>query len=704
MRGHWLLACLVALWHASEAHRHTGNWSTRRNETGGNSTHHAHGHDIFTHLPENGTEFRRLARRFNRTRKEMKRIITEDPGFHVTLQWIGNPAEEPSAFYVCEGAEPMPAAEVEALNSASAAATAEAGWVPADAFALHSRPGANLVIYLDFTGHVVSGTQWNYGSGIATFIAPPYDTDGDNTTFSDTERQNIIAIWRQVAEDYIPWNIDVTTEYVGGNEDFITRSSGSDAFYGTRAVIMGGDSATIRMAICSASGGGCAGVAYLGVFGNVGTWNQPAWVFQDVMYSHNGNIALGVSHEVGHNFNLYHDGFVADGQNLGYMDGHSVTNPTSGPIMGSPYYRTVSQWSKGEYYGANNFEDDLAMISARAPRIVDDHPDAASNVTILRTDPIVSVGGLLNFGGDVDIIAFAANAGTVTVQCFNPGPTYINSADPTNFPAQLELFDCAGTSILRSTSSGVFAALTAVTLPRAGIYFASVSARDIPSTNLSGAIVPRNLDQTGFSQYGSIGAYTLQVTVSNAYTGPLLYLNGTNWTTAYKAQQCLVTTTTTPQPTTTTTTPQPTTTTTTPKPTTTTTTPQPTTTTTTPQPTTTPTTARPTTTTQQPTTTTQQPTTTTPQSTTTTAAPIPPTAAQPTTTPLPAATAAGLSTGAIAGIAAGGAAVVVGGSFLANYLSLFAVAPPVLSARRPFVIFHRLQVERPPAPHYEDYY
>jgi hypothetical protein len=29
------------------------------------------------------------------------------------------------------------------------------------AFLLHSRPGAPKVIYLDFTGHVTTGTGWN---------------------------------------------------------------------------------------------------------------------------------------------------------------------------------------------------------------------------------------------------------------------------------------------------------------------------------------------------------------------------------------------------------------------------------------------------------------------------------------------------------------------------------------------------------------
>ena len=78
--------------------------------------------------------------------------------------------------------------------------------------------------------------------------------------------------------------------------------------------------------------------------------------------------------------------------------------------------------------------------------------------------------------------------------------------------------------------------------------------------------------------------------------------------------------------------------------------------------------------------------------------------ALPTTTPPPDSTPepAGLSTGAIAGISAGGAGVVLGGSFLAYYFSMFSVVPPMLNTRRPFVIYQTLEVER--APGFEAYY
>ncbi|MGA1872610.1 MAG: hypothetical protein ACMUHY_02970, partial [Thermoplasmatota archaeon] len=45
-------------------------------------------------------------------------------------------------------------------------------------------------------------------------------------------------------------------------------------------------------------------------------------------------------------------------------------------IMGSAYGQSITQWSDGSYPGANNTEDDLAMISANgAPLVGDDVGD-----------------------------------------------------------------------------------------------------------------------------------------------------------------------------------------------------------------------------------------------------------------------------------------------------------------------------------------
>src|SRR5262249_38959576 len=72
--------------------------------------------------------------------------------------------------------------------------------------ALNSLPGAPVSLYLNFVGDFIP--EWNSFTNIST---PAFDQDGDATTFSDSELSAITTIWQAVAEDYAPFNINVTT-------------------------------------------------------------------------------------------------------------------------------------------------------------------------------------------------------------------------------------------------------------------------------------------------------------------------------------------------------------------------------------------------------------------------------------------------------------------------------------------------------------
>ena len=100
-------------------------------------------------------------------------------------------------------------------SRAAETATPESSSVPtasaqalANAFKMHSKPGASKTIYLDFDGHTASGTAWSS----STIIAPAYDLSGNPAAFDNNELSNIISIWNRVSEDYRPFDVDVTTE------------------------------------------------------------------------------------------------------------------------------------------------------------------------------------------------------------------------------------------------------------------------------------------------------------------------------------------------------------------------------------------------------------------------------------------------------------------------------------------------------------
>src|SRR5689334_12001323 len=71
---------------------------------------------------------------------------------------------------------------------------------------LSSRPGAAATLYLDFDGHFES--SWKSYSNVTS---PAYSRDSDPTSFSATELTSINEIWTRVAEDFAPFNINVTT-------------------------------------------------------------------------------------------------------------------------------------------------------------------------------------------------------------------------------------------------------------------------------------------------------------------------------------------------------------------------------------------------------------------------------------------------------------------------------------------------------------
>jgi hypothetical protein len=75
----------------------------------------------------------------------------------------------------------------------------------------HSKPGASATIFIDVDGHVIEGTAWNNGRA-ATLNAWPLDSDGNLGSFSASEQAVITGIWRRMAEDFAPFDVDVTTE------------------------------------------------------------------------------------------------------------------------------------------------------------------------------------------------------------------------------------------------------------------------------------------------------------------------------------------------------------------------------------------------------------------------------------------------------------------------------------------------------------
>ena len=352
-----------------------------------------------------------------------------------------------------------------------------------DVFTLHSRPTAHTRIYLDFDGAEVSNTGWNDASpemaGTPAQAYAGYSSDSDPSTFSTAERDVIVRTWAEVAEDYAPFQVDVTTQDPGDAK--LRRSSTSDSDYGMRVLVTGAAPSTT--ALCQA----CSGIAYVGVFDEPTTVDrpfvhQPAWVFASTLQDNPHFLADAISHEVGHTFGLDHDGVAVPGQAI---DDYYQTPGTWSPIMGAAY-NPLSEWSNGDYPNANNTQDDLAFIAAHgAPLASDDHGGSPWSATALAGGPASDTRGSIRSRSDVDVFKVPA--------CTSPVAVHVSPDAPgPDLDVGVRVLHADGTTMLASAPAGRLDADVVVPAGTSATYV------EVDGTG-----------DAGYSDYGSLGRYTL---------------------------------------------------------------------------------------------------------------------------------------------------------------------------------------------------
>ncbi len=355
----------------------------------------------------------------------------------------------------------------------------------------HSNPSFPKKIYLDFTGHVVTGTSWNnrvffgtYNTG-ATITAPAFSLDGDLTTFNSAELALIQDVWARVSEDYAPFEVDVTTE----EPPAALFTAGSQAM---RVVISTNFDAVTGQQWYTAAGG----VAFLNSWTN--TSGTPCWVFANYMSGVPKYFAAAASHEVGHTLNLRHDGRTTVPREE-YYNGHGSGATSWGPIMGSGYYSSLTQWSKGEYALPTNTEDDLAIINARLAYVTDDHGDTVAAATRLNvgTASTLAASGLITTRNDIDGFRFATQTGQIAL---NVAP-FDYTTNKANLDAKITLLNSAGDTV--ASVDNVNAVHSTLTISVAKGFYTLL---------VDGSGRPSGADE-GYTDYASIGQYSISGTI-----------------------------------------------------------------------------------------------------------------------------------------------------------------------------------------------
>ena len=410
--------------------------------------------------------------------------------------------------------------------------------LPADTFFLHSRPSAKKTIYLDFDGFTARGTTWNTSNNIATIVSPAWDPDRNGPSFTNNELLEIQGAWQRVAADFAPFDVNVTTEDPG--EANLVNTGGNDDRWGMRVVVT----------LTDFSNSGAGGFAFIGSFRwnyeSNGATDTPCYVFTSTAMS----VAAASSHEVGHSVGLSHDGTTSANpfqQNVVYYDGHGTGENSWGPIMGSGYYRNVTTWDDGTYFGTNNGTvssnygsgpTDLATI-VQTSNGFGFVPDADGNADTSATSLVgtsipggrqrISKFATIEQPTDVDYFKFQTGTGIVDFT-IDPYVTdlwksdgsggYVNTIESSfldgirwnenqgsNLDVEATLYDAAGNVIAVSNPAGLRASFSNLSL-RVGTYYIKVDGVGFGDHRAN--------PPSGYSDYGSLGHYQITGTIASS--------------------------------------------------------------------------------------------------------------------------------------------------------------------------------------------
>jgi hypothetical protein len=331
----------------------------------------------------------------------------------------------------------------------------------------NSYPSAKAVIFLDFDGHIVNGSLWNSDGAI---VCGP----------SNMSPVQITEIFNRVAEDYRPFNVNITTDsakYWAAplKQRMRVILTTSNAWYGNSA----------------------GGVAFVNSY----SWgdNTPCFIFTSLLGYEAKAVAEAASHEAGHTLGLRHQASYNAScvKTAEYNAGKGSGETGWAPIMGVGYYKNFTVWNMGPTPSTcGTIQNDLTIIAGTKNGFGfrnDDHADSitkASSLTISNQQ--FNLDGIIGKTEDVDVFKFKLEKKALFR--LNAIPYNVGSSNAgSNLDMQVDLIDEAQTILGSYNPTTVLSSLVD-TLLKEGTYYLRIDGTGNQNT----------------SEYGSLGAYSLQ--------------------------------------------------------------------------------------------------------------------------------------------------------------------------------------------------
>jgi hypothetical protein len=354
----------------------------------------------------------------------------------------------------------------------------------------HSNPGSMFKLYMDFDGDFLFSPEWGmFGRNLQG-----YSIDFDRSTFNHQEQDHISRVWGRVAEDFAPFDIDVTTERP------VELQRGHP------------DERNVLWSIftTTSSAGFPSFVAGVSLF-NLGYMpfgtRTPTFTFFNTIGTLDHDMMADVAtQENGHMFGLLHDGLLfPSGGRLEYYEGHG-SGPTSwGPVMGAPIRRNVTQWSLADYPNGVNppfhpsipvgdHQDDIAIIAGKLGFRADDVGDEPSTAAPFT----FGVRHYIGASTDADVFALP---GASRVELILSGYRDGGITDGGNLDIAAEIVNAAGLVIASVDDHEQTTATLDAEVPP-GPHFLRVHASSNPAN---------------YTTYASIGEYTVSGRIEVRY-------------------------------------------------------------------------------------------------------------------------------------------------------------------------------------------